>query len=99
MTEPRSLSGGEIQRDLLDSGTVLLEYWLGVDRSFVWEVTKDSLRSYELPKRATLEASAREAYARLSAAGETDGKTIAAVSRRRLEPAPARLVLKPLVIV
>ena len=99
LTQPRSLTAAEIQRDLLDPETVLFEYWLGEERSFVWEVTKDSLRSYELPKRATLEASAREAYARLSAAGETEGKTIAAVSRMLLEPVAAHLGKKRLVIV
>src|SRR6185436_8679489 len=33
-----------------DADTVLLEYGLGEERSYLWAITKDSLTSFELPK-------------------------------------------------
>lgn len=36
----------------LGSDTILLEYALGEDRSFVWAVSRNSMVSYELPKSA-----------------------------------------------
>jgi len=64
----------EIQRQL-DENTVLLEYSLGDDRSYLWMVTRDSLRSYELPPRKNLEALALESYKALTARQEFDGRT------------------------
>ena len=61
---PRSVA--EIQRQL-DSDTVLLEYSLGKERSFVWAVTPTSLSSFELPRRETIEAAARGYYESVSA--------------------------------
>jgi len=56
----------EIQQQVLDRDTALLEIHLGSPQSFLWLVTQDSLRSYPLPDRAILEASARQAYERLA---------------------------------
>jgi CHAT domain-containing protein/tetratricopeptide (TPR) repeat protein len=55
LTQPRPLSAAEIQRGLLDRDTLLLEYRLGEKRSFLWAVTPDSLKSFELPGRAEIE--------------------------------------------
>jgi CHAT domain-containing protein/tetratricopeptide (TPR) repeat protein len=65
LTQPAPLSLREIQTSVLDRETVLLEYSLGEERSYVWAVTSDSLISAELPKRAEVEALARAAYRRL----------------------------------
>lgn len=43
-----------------DRNTLLLEYSLGEDRSYLWAVTKTGITSYELPKRADIEAAAEE---------------------------------------
>jgi CHAT domain-containing protein/tetratricopeptide (TPR) repeat protein len=65
---PSALSSlEEIQDQLRDSDTVLLEYALGDERSYLWEVTANSLRSYELPSRSVLEAAGREVYKLLTA--------------------------------
>lgn len=55
LTQPRPWSAAEIQRGLLDRDTLLLEYRLGEERSFLWAVTPDSLQSFELPRRAEVE--------------------------------------------
>jgi CHAT domain-containing protein/Flp pilus assembly protein TadD len=67
LTQPASLSLEQIQDELRDEDTILLEYALGEERSYLWAVTANSLQSYELPARATLEDSAREVYQLLTA--------------------------------
>jgi CHAT domain-containing protein/tetratricopeptide (TPR) repeat protein len=66
LTQPQPLSAREIQRQSLDENTLLLEYSLGRDRSYLWAVTQDSIKSYELPKRADIEDAARLLYESLS---------------------------------
>ncbi|HYO92747.1 MAG TPA: tetratricopeptide repeat protein, partial [Pyrinomonadaceae bacterium] len=59
LTRPRPLSLNEIQRELLDEQTLLLEYALGEQRSYLWLVSSTGLKWYELPRRAEIEAAAR----------------------------------------
>ena len=47
----------QIQK-LLDKDTVLLEYSLGEERSYLWAVTQNSLSSYVLPGRQQIETAA-----------------------------------------
>ncbi|HQU85338.1 MAG TPA: CHAT domain-containing protein, partial [Pyrinomonadaceae bacterium] len=49
-------------KELLDDETVLLEYKLGEKRSFLWLVTKDSVKFFQLPARKEIEKTARELY-------------------------------------
>ncbi|MEW6498994.1 MAG: tetratricopeptide repeat protein, partial [Cyanobacteriota bacterium] len=55
----------QIQQQVLDDNTLLLEYSLGKERSYLWAVTKTGITSYELPKRADIEATAKEFYDQL----------------------------------
>jgi CHAT domain-containing protein/predicted negative regulator of RcsB-dependent stress response len=59
LRNPVPLSLTDIQKRVLDNDTLLLEYSLGDDRSFLWAVTRDSIKSYELPKKAVIEADVR----------------------------------------
>jgi CHAT domain-containing protein/tetratricopeptide (TPR) repeat protein len=59
LTQPEPLGLKEIQQQL-DPDTVLLEYALGDVRSYLWLVTQDSLKTFELPKREQVEKIARE---------------------------------------
>jgi CHAT domain-containing protein/Flp pilus assembly protein TadD len=61
ITQPRPLGLREIQK-LLDPDTLLLEYSLGSERSYVWAVTHDGLRSFQLPGREPVELAARRLY-------------------------------------
>jgi CHAT domain-containing protein/Tfp pilus assembly protein PilF len=61
LTQPRKLGVFEIQ-SLLDANSLLLEYSLGEERSYVWAVTGKSLRAYVLPKRGEIEAAAQRVY-------------------------------------
>ncbi|BAZ17694.1 TPR domain protein [Calothrix sp. NIES-4071] len=42
-------------QQLLDKDSVLLEYSLGEERSYLWAVTQNSFKSYELPGRQQIE--------------------------------------------
>ncbi|MCW5966885.1 MAG: CHAT domain-containing protein [Blastocatellales bacterium] len=67
LVQPEPLSAGEIQKTAIDSGTLLLEYALGDERSYLWVVDRDSLRGYVLPRRSIVEDLARRYYEALTA--------------------------------
>ena len=56
--EPLSLK--QIQNELRDSDTTLLEFSLGDQRSHLWVVTANSLQYFELPDRKTIEERSKE---------------------------------------
>jgi CHAT domain-containing protein len=62
LTQPQPLTAEQVQQQLLDKDTLLLQYSLGKDRSFLWAVTPDSLTAYELPPRAEIEKVAEPFY-------------------------------------
>lgn len=65
LTQPQPLSLKEIQAQVLDPDTLLLEYSLGEERSYLWAITSDSMTGYELPSRVEIETLARSVYALL----------------------------------
>jgi CHAT domain-containing protein/tetratricopeptide (TPR) repeat protein len=67
ITHPEPLSVKEIQRQALDDDTLLLEYSLGDERSFLWAVTNTSVASYELPPRDQINKAARQVTELLNA--------------------------------
>lgn len=58
LDSPRTLTLDEIRESLLDSKTLLLVYSLGEERSFLWAVTKTSLKAHVLPGRERVEKAA-----------------------------------------
>jgi CHAT domain-containing protein/Flp pilus assembly protein TadD len=62
---PQPLNLQQIQQQVLDDNTLLLEYSLGEERSYLWAVTKTGITSYELPPRADIETAAQEFYKQL----------------------------------
>ena len=78
LTQPQPLSLREIQQQVLDDETLLLEYALGEERSYLWAVTKDSITVHELRGRAEIEAAARRVYELLKAHQPVPGETLAA---------------------
>ena len=59
LTPPQPLGLKDSQL-LLDNNSVLLEYMLGDDRSYLWVVTPTELQSFELPPRSQIESAAEE---------------------------------------
>jgi CHAT domain-containing protein/tetratricopeptide (TPR) repeat protein len=105
LVQPQPLKLKEIQQQVLDPDTLLLEYSLGDERSYVWAITNNAIKSYELPKREEVEKAARKVYELLTARsqmqkGETAEEERARVARAAVElPRAAgelsRIVLGP----
>jgi len=75
LAEPQPLSVSEIQQRVLDDDTILLEYALADEHSYVWLVTPDKVFSYQLPPKAEVEAQARRVYELLTAHQPAPGLT------------------------
>jgi CHAT domain-containing protein/Tfp pilus assembly protein PilF len=67
LTQPQPLSLAEIQKQVLDPDTLLLEYSLGDDASYLFVASQTSLTSHQLPKRAEIEAATRRVRELLTA--------------------------------
>lgn len=102
LTRPRPLSVDEIRREVLDGRALLLEYALGQDRSYLWAVGPDSLRSFDLPPREKIEKAARRWYDALqeSAASADEARQAAdELGAMLLGPVQELLSGQPLLIV
>lgn len=89
-TLPERLTAAEIQERVLDPDTVLLEYALGEERSWLWAVTSEGITSVELPARPAIESAARSLYEALTAR-QPKARESAAVYADRIRAADARL--------
>jgi tetratricopeptide (TPR) repeat protein/CHAT domain-containing protein len=90
LVQPQPLKFAELQQQL-DADTLLLEYALGEEHSYVWAITRDSLKSYELPQGKEIEKTARQVH-ELLAARSTNKRGESAVQRRdRIAQAEAQL--------
>jgi CHAT domain-containing protein len=72
LEQSSTLTLQEIQNQLRDDNTMLLEYALGDERSYVWAVTSNSIQSYDLPRRQIIEDAARELYKLITARQGSD---------------------------
>jgi CHAT domain-containing protein len=102
LMQPRPLTLKEIQTQVLDPETLLLEYSLGEERSYVWAVTASSSTSYELPKREAIENAARRLYdllnARNTSKNETDELRFARVTQADAKIPAAAAALSQMVL-
>ncbi|MDY6786266.1 MAG: CHAT domain-containing protein [Cyanobacteriota bacterium] len=104
LTQPQPLNLKEIQQQVLDENTVLMEYSLGEERSYLWFATEDSLSSYELPGRAQIEEAAKDYINILNNPGQRRrerkvNEVQAVLSEMILGPARDRLAGQRLLIV
>jgi CHAT domain-containing protein/predicted negative regulator of RcsB-dependent stress response len=67
LATPETLRVGEIQSRVLDNETVLLEYALGDEKSYLWAVTSKQVESFSLPGRQQIEGAALRLYDRITA--------------------------------
>ena len=65
LTAGKPLSLAEVQSNVLDDQTVLLEYSLGRADSYLWAVTKSGVSIYKMPARATIDKLATDLRAQL----------------------------------
>jgi CHAT domain-containing protein len=101
---PRPLTLREIKSEVVDGGTVFLQYALGRERSFLWTVTPDSLTPFVLPPGREIEEAAREVHGLLSSrprtlAGDRTKRALAELSDLLLGQAAGLLEGKRLVVV
>jgi CHAT domain-containing protein/tetratricopeptide (TPR) repeat protein len=66
LTQPQPVNATQVQQ-LLDVDTVLVEYSLGAQHSYVFAVTQDSVAVHELAPRAEIDGLARRVYDALTA--------------------------------
>jgi CHAT domain-containing protein/predicted negative regulator of RcsB-dependent stress response len=87
LTQPQPLSLAEIQQQVLDPDTLLLEYLLGDNASYLFVVGRTSITSHQLPKRSEIEAAARSLRELLIAPqpqpGDTEAKFQARIKEAR----------------
>ena len=96
---PEPLTLKQIQQQVLDEDTLLLEYALGEERSYLWAVTKDTITSYELPPAAEIEAAAQTFRESVTQDSGTSLDTGIPLSHILLTPVASQLENKRLLIV
>jgi len=65
LTSNQPLSLADIQQKVLDDQTILLEYGLQNDNSYLWAINKSGASLYKLPGRATVDTLATDLRAQL----------------------------------
>jgi CHAT domain-containing protein/predicted negative regulator of RcsB-dependent stress response len=94
---PKPLSGRQLQEQI-DSDSLLLEFSLGEDRSYIWLVSANSIESKEIPGRKIIEPMCRSLYdalvarsreARSTSLSEEDARV------ERLSAEVAQMLLQP----
>jgi CHAT domain-containing protein/tetratricopeptide (TPR) repeat protein len=99
LAQPQPLDADDTRR-LLDGDTLLAEFCLGRERSWVFAMTTGGLDVYPLPRRSEIEAAVRRAYATLSVNDPRAGREpLEALSRMLLARIGGRLAAKRLAIV
>ncbi|MGB3509390.1 MAG: tetratricopeptide repeat protein [Microcoleaceae cyanobacterium] len=66
LTQPQPLTLKEVQQQVLDDDTLLLQYSVGENVSYLWAITKDSINSYQLPSQAEIKTAAIELMATIT---------------------------------
>jgi CHAT domain-containing protein len=69
---------------LKDNNTLLLEYALGNEHSYLWAITSESFTWHELPNRTTIEKAAGDIYKLLTAREPINGETQSQAEQRAL---------------
>jgi CHAT domain-containing protein/Tfp pilus assembly protein PilF len=102
LTQPQPLSLAEIQQQVLDPDTLLLEYSLGDNASYLFVVSQASITSHQLPKRAEIEAATRRVRELLTAPqpqpGDTEAKYQARIKEARESYWPQAAVLSRMLL-
>jgi CHAT domain-containing protein len=98
---PQPLNLQQIQQQL-DKDTVLLQYSIGEERSYLWAVTPNSLNTYELPRKEVIDLEAKKFRTGISSPTELPPEVIQSankLSKMLLAPVADKIKGKRLVIV
>jgi len=105
ITRPAAWGLRQIQEQAIaDDETLLLEYSLGSDKSYVWAVTRESIKSYDLPARTLINDSAQKVYKLLAFPPGSDitndlDPALQELSQMVLSPVAAELNKRRIIIV
>ncbi len=55
-SHPRAFDIKTIQQQILDENTVILNYSIGTDNSYLWFISQSEVKSFTLPKRSEIES-------------------------------------------
>ncbi len=97
LAQPQPMSASEIQA-MLDEDTLLLEFALGAESSYVWVVTRTTLKEYKLPGRAEIEKAASELQDVLAPPDSAPVLTdkLRGIECRKKAESLSQLILKPI---
>lgn len=91
LTQPQPLKLSDIQKEVLDAETILLEYSLGKTKSYLFIVTQNSVQIIELPQRSEIEEKARAYFDVLTARNKKIKFETAEEKQNRIAKADAEL--------
>ena len=93
ITQPQNWDLRRIQREVIsDDETVLLEYLLGPEKSWVWAVTHNSITSYDLPPQAEITDAVKKVYELLKEKPKPETKAVLDQATQKL----SQMILSPL---
>ena len=103
MIQPHSWDLRRIQEEVIgDNDTVLLEYLLGAEKSYVWAVTRNAITGHELPSREVISNTVQRLYNLLKEpkpeAGSELDETAHELARMILFPVAAELNKKQIIV-
>ena len=92
LTQPQSWNLSRIQKEVIsDDDTLLLEFMLGPEKSYVWIVTRTGITSYDLPSQTVITDAVKKVYALLSEAPKADTRNNLDQANKEL----AQMILSP----
>jgi CHAT domain-containing protein len=95
LTQPTTVTITDVQHRLLDADTLLLEYAIGDDRSYVWAITRDGVEVQPLSGRSAVEAAVRRVYTDASTNDPTSGAAADRALRAAGDLLLGRITIQP----
>lgn len=93
LAPPLPVAVHTVQQDVLDSETLLLEYFLGAEKSYLWAINEGEVHGFELSARAAIEDAARTFWNATKSGERAAVVELAATRLSQLVLAPARALL------
>ena len=97
---PQPLTLQQVQQQILDEDTVLLQYSLGREQSYLWVVTKEGMNSYQLPSQKQIEKRAKNLL-KFTTQGNPKAfaQAVTPLSKAILDPVKDKLTKKRILVV
>ncbi len=83
--DPQTLDAEELVRSVTKSDSVVLEYWLGTDKSYLWVIDKAGTRAFTLPDRKTIAQAVLDLREALAAHEPLQGEAVESFQARSFD--------------